>query len=209
MFVVLFEVQPHEETWDEYLDVAKLLRPELEAIEGFIDNTRFASARTPGRLLSLSTWRDEKSLIRWRTQATHHNQGQQRGRFEIFADYRLRVAEVTDDTHPPTGVSLRQSRYDETEVGEAKAVTVFEPLDTDSSPIMPDLGGAGGLADLERYDGILEPRPPLLLASWTDLATARSGTPARPTIRIRHLRVIREYGLRERREAPQYFPDVT
>jgi len=60
MFVVLFEVQPHPELFDEYLGVAKLLRPDLEAIDGFIDNTRFASARTPGRLLSLSTWRDEK-----------------------------------------------------------------------------------------------------------------------------------------------------
>ena len=109
MFVVLFEVQPHPERFDEYLGIAKLLRPELEAIDGFIDNTRFASARTPGRLLSLSTWRDEKSLIRWRTHATHHDQGQRRGRFEIFADYRLRVAEVTQDSHPPAGITLRQN----------------------------------------------------------------------------------------------------
>ncbi len=207
MFVVLFEVQPHVQLWEDYLAVASLLRPELEAIEGFIDNTRFASARTPGRLLSLSTWRDEKSLIRWRTRATHHDQGQQRGRFEIFADYRLRVAEVTADTHPPAGVPLQQSRYDETEVG-AKAATVFEPLHTGSAPAIADLDGAAGLADVERYDGVLEPHAPLLLASWTDLAAARGGTPPSPTVRIRHARVIREYGLRERREAPQYFPDI-
>jgi len=209
MFVVLFEVQPHDELREEYLDVAKLLRPELEAIEGFIGNTRFASARTPGRLLSLSTWRDEKSLVRWRTQATHHDQGQQRGRFEIFADYRLRVAEVTEDTHPPVGVVLAQSRYDETEVGTARAATVFEPLDTDSRAAMPDLDGVGGLADVESYDGILDPHPPLLLASWIDLGAARGGTPPLPSVRIRHLRVIREYGLHDRREAPQYFPDVS
>lgn len=208
MFVVLFGVQPHVELWEVYLAVAALLRPELEAIEGFIDNTRFASARTPGRLLSLSTWRDEKSLIRWRTQATHHDQGQQRGRLEIFAYYRLRVAEVTADTHPPAGVPLPQSRYDQTEVGAAKAATVFEPLITGSDTAMPDLDGAGGLADVERYDGVLEPHAPLLLASWTDLAAARGGTPPMPTVRIRHARVIREYGLRERREAPQYFPDI-
>ena len=208
MFVVLFEVQPHEELWEEYLGVAKLLRPELEAIEGFIDNTRFASARTPGRLLSLSTWRDEKSLIRWRTQATHHEKGQQRGRFEIFADYRLRVAEVTEDTHPPADVPLHQDRYDETEIGTAKAATLLEPLDTDSPPAMPNLDDASGLADLERYDGILEPHPPLLLASWTDLPAARNSTPPSSNLRIRHLRVIREYGLNERREAPQYFPDI-
>jgi len=209
MFVVLFEVQPHDELREEYLDVAKLLRPELEAIEGFIGNTRFASARRPMRLLSLSTWRDEKSLVRWRTQATHHDQGQQRGRFEIFADYRLRVVEVTEDTHPPVGVVLAQSRYDETEVGTARAATVFEPLDTDSRAAMPDLDGVGGLADVESYDGILDPHPPLLLASWIDLGAARGGTPPLPSVRIRHLRVIREYGLHDRREAPQYFPDVS
>ncbi len=158
MFVVLFEVQPHPELFDEYLGVAKLLRPDLEAIDGFIDNTRFASARTPGRLLSLSTWRDEKALIRWRTQATHHETGQQRGRFEIFADYRLRVAEVTDDTHPPAGIPLQQNRYDETEIGAAKAATILEPIDADDPDALPALDGVSGLADLERYDGCLQKR---------------------------------------------------
>lgn len=208
MFVVLFEVEPHSELWDEYLSVAKLLRPELEAIDGFIDNTRFVSTRSPGRLLSLSTWRDEKSLIRWRTQARHHDEGQQRGRFEIFADYRLRVAEVTDDTHPPAGVGLRQDRYDETEIGAAKAATVIEPIDAHGADAVPALDAVDGLADVERYDGVLEPHGPLLLASWTSLAAAHVGIPPVPTVRIRHARVIREYGLRERREAPQYFPDV-
>ena len=97
MFVVIFEVQPRKERWDDYLDIAKQLKPMLEAIDGFIDNERFASHRTEGRLLSLSTWRDEKSVIRWRTQGEHHC-AQQRGRFEVFADYRLRVGEVTDDS---------------------------------------------------------------------------------------------------------------
>jgi heme-degrading monooxygenase HmoA len=206
MFVVLFEVQPHAELWDEYLSIAALLRPELEAIDGFIDNTRFASARTPGRLLSLSTWRDEKSLIRWRTQATHHHRGQHRGRFEIFTDYRLRVADVTHDTHPLTDVPLRQNRYDETEIGEAKAATVLEPVNAGE---LPNLTAVDGVLDLDRYDGVLEPHAPLLLASWTTLAAAEAGTPPLPTVRVRHVRIIRDYGLRERREAPQYFADVT
>lgn len=208
MFVVLFEVQPHPERFDEYLAVAKLLRPELEAIEGFIDNTRFASARSPGRLLSLSTWRDEKSLIRWRTQATHHDQGQQRGRFEIFADYRLRVAEVTHDSNSMVGGPLEQSRYDETEIGVAKAATLLEPLSPHDAGVLPNLDGAGGLTDLERYDDISEPHAPLLLASWATLTAAHSSTPPLPRVRIRHARVIREYGLQDRREAPQYYPAV-
>ncbi|WP_249012262.1 antibiotic biosynthesis monooxygenase [Conexibacter sp. DBS9H8] len=208
MFVVLFEVQPYTERFNEYLAIAKLLRPELEAIDGFIDNTRFASARTPGRLLSLSTWRDEKSLIRWRTQATHHDQGQQRGRFEIFADYRLRVAEVTDDTHPPTDAPLKQSRYDETEIGAAKSATLLEPLSVHDADELSDFHPADGLVDLERYDGILKPHASVMLASWSTLTAAQSGTPPLPTIRVRHARIIREYGLQDRREAPQYYPDV-
>ncbi len=207
MFVVLFEVQPHADLWDEYLKVAKLLRPELENIDGFVDNTRYASDRTPGRLLSLSTWRDEKSLVRWRSQATHHDHGQTRGRFEIFADYRLRVAQVTDDSHPPVGVPLRQHRDDETEIGRAKTATILEPTKPDA---LPDLHDADGLVDLERYDGVLDPHPPLLLASWANLPAARASTPAPAPdgLRIRHARTIREYGLRDRREAPQYFPNV-
>src|SRR5215210_2955384 len=101
MFVVIFEVQPRAERWDDYLGTAGLLRPEIERIDGFVDNERFRSQQTEGRVLSLSTWRDEKALVRWRANGVHHTLGQIRGRSEIFADYRLRVAEVTADTHPP------------------------------------------------------------------------------------------------------------
>ena len=91
MFAVIFEVQPKKEKFDDYLALAKFLKPKLEATEGFVDVDRFASARTEGRVLSLSIWRDEKAVIRWRTQGEHHG-AQERGRFEIFSDY----------TEPPT-----------------------------------------------------------------------------------------------------------
>ena len=94
MFAVLFEVQPKSEKWDEYLGIAKMLKPELEAIDGFVENVRYRSLTRPGWLLSLSIWRDEKALVRWRTQAVHHG-AQERGRFEIFGDYHLRVGELT------------------------------------------------------------------------------------------------------------------
>ena len=67
MFAVVFEVQPKQERWNDYLDLAGMLRPELEKIDGFIDNERFTSLRDRGRVLSLSIWRDEKAVIRWRT----------------------------------------------------------------------------------------------------------------------------------------------
>ena len=61
MFSVLFEVQPKPEKWDEYLGNAKMLRPELEQIEGFVENIRYKSMQREGWILSLSSWRDEKS----------------------------------------------------------------------------------------------------------------------------------------------------
>jgi heme-degrading monooxygenase HmoA len=90
MFAVIFLVQPKQERWNDYLDIAKYLKPKLEAIDGFIDNERYESQRTKGRLLSLSTWRDEKAVVRWRTQSEHHG-AQEKGRFQIFQDYRLYV----------------------------------------------------------------------------------------------------------------------
>jgi len=73
MFAVIFEVNPKAEQWDSYLGYAKLLRTELEQIDGLIDNERFSSLSRSGWLLSLSIWRDEKAVVRWRTSARHHD----------------------------------------------------------------------------------------------------------------------------------------
>src|SRR5260370_16731429 len=67
MFAVIFAVNPKPEQWEAYLGYAKLLRPELEQIDGFIDNERFSSLRREGWLLSLSIWRGEKGVVCWRT----------------------------------------------------------------------------------------------------------------------------------------------
>src|SRR5215475_12165192 len=130
MFAVIFVVQPRKERFNDYLDLAKFLKPKLEAIDGFVDNERFESKRTKGRVLSLSTWRDEKSVVRWRTQGEHHG-AQEKGRFEIFEDYHLRVGEITDDSDPPNGLAIVQQRFDETANPMAKAVSITElnPLD--------------------------------------------------------------------------------
>ena len=125
MFAVIFEVQPKPEKFDEYLDLAKFLKPKIEAIQGFIDNDRFESKRSKGRLLSLSTSEDEKAVIRWRTQGQHHGV-QEKGRFEVFEDYHLRVGEITADTAPPKGLAVEEQRFDATETGKAKVVTVTE-----------------------------------------------------------------------------------
>jgi heme-degrading monooxygenase HmoA len=96
MIAVIFEVWPKPERRHEYLDIAAALRRELEAIDGFISVERFESLSQPGKLLSLSFWRDEAAIRAWRN-LDAHRAAQRRGRTEIFADYRLRVAGVLRD----------------------------------------------------------------------------------------------------------------
>ena len=221
MFAVIFEVQPRKERFDDYLDLAKSLRPQLEAIDGFIDIDRFASMRTEGRVLSLSIWRDEKAVIRWRTQGEHHA-AQQKGRFEIFEDYRLRVGEITADSAPPQGHVIAQQRFDETDTGDAKVITITErTTPKDGTPAAkPDLlasqlglrAGADGLIDHEAFESIYHPGKLLLLAAWRDADAATAWSPATPgaaaSLRHRQVRVVRDYGMFDRREAPQFYPDV-
>ncbi len=197
MFAVMFEVQPRSDQWDQYLALAGQLRPELLRIDGFIDNERFRSQRTEGRLLSLSIWADEKAVIRWRTHAMHHDV-QQKGRFEVFHDYHLRVGEITADTQLPPGQTLAQQRFDTTQVGAAKLVSIAEGDALASPP--------NGVHDAESYESITTPGKYLLLISWRDAAAAEAWQP--PANRHRRVRVIRDYGLADRREAPQYYPAV-
>jgi len=217
MFAVIFEVQPRTERWDEYLDLAKFLKPELEKIDGFIDNERFVSRRAKGRMVSLSTWRDEKAVIRWRTLAVHH-QVQEKGRFEVFADYHLRVGEITRDNQVPPGQVVREQRFDETEIGSAKVVTLSElsPGNADSTgatDLAATLGllAAEGVVDHEVFESIYNQGKLLLLASWADATAAGRWLPrssSQGALRHRHVRVIRDYGMFDRREAPQYYPDA-
>ena len=96
MYAVIFEVLPKAGREQEYLALAQELRAELEKIDGFISIERFASLHTQGKILSLSFWRDEAAVERWREHAGHRA-AQRRGRDEIFADYRIRVAGVVRD----------------------------------------------------------------------------------------------------------------
>jgi heme-degrading monooxygenase HmoA len=126
VFSVIFEVHPNKANWNDYLDNAKMLRSELEKIDGFVDNIRYKSFTRDGWILSLSNWRDEKSLVRWRTQMRHHDV-QQKGRDEILADYHLRVGQIIADDHLPAGYALAEQRPDETEVGQGTTITLINP----------------------------------------------------------------------------------
>src|SRR4029077_3817316 len=83
MYAVIFEVEPEPARLQDYLDIAARLRPELERIDGFISVERFQSLTQPGKILSLSFWRDEAAVVRWRTQE-QHRAAQRAGRTGIF-----------------------------------------------------------------------------------------------------------------------------
>jgi heme-degrading monooxygenase HmoA len=216
MFAVIFEVQPKTERFNDYLALAKQLKPKLEAIDGFTDNERFKSLRDERRLMSLSTWRDEKALIRWRTQGEHHGV-QEKGRFEVFEDYHLRVGEIFADSKTP---AAKQQRFDETEIGEAKVVSLTEvepnqkgDVSNESFAAQLGLDRVGpGVIQQETFESITIPGKLLLLVSWRNAKAAESFLPRSPagakSLRHRSVRIIRDYGMFERREAPQFYPEV-
>ena len=96
MHAVIFEVEPEPGRRQDYLDIAARLRPELEKIDGFVSVERFESLTQPGKILSLSFWRDEAAVARWRRQE-QHQMAQRAGRSGVFRTYRLRVAAVVRD----------------------------------------------------------------------------------------------------------------
>jgi len=220
MFSVLFEVNPKPGKWDDYLDNAKALRPELVEVEGFVDNIRYKSLTREGWILSLSGWRDEKALVRWRTNMRHH-MVQEKGRSEILLDYRLRVGQITHDTKVPPGQALLEQRLDETEIGEGTTVCLIDGKQPaggtgpkSASECAEHLGlhlRAPGLVSWDVYEAVLTPRDLIVMAVWQTKAdaeqfkrTARFASDAR----VRLVRVVRDYGMYDRREAPQYYPPV-
>lgn len=96
MIAVLFEAWPAPDQRSRYLDLAAALRPELDEMDGFLSIERFESLAEPGKLLSLSFWRDEAAVARWRN-SDAHRATQAEGRSGVFSDYRLRIASVVRD----------------------------------------------------------------------------------------------------------------
>lgn len=220
MFSVIFEVHPKADQWDNYLDNAKMLRPELEQVDGFVDNIRYKSLTRDGWILSLSGWRDEKSVVRWRTAQRHH-MVQEKGRSEILLDYHLRVGQITHDTAVPAGQKIAEQRLDETEVGEGTTITFIDAKWPDVSCETSDAPGisnylglrpkVAGLTGWDVFDAVLAPGDIILMIVWKskeDAETFSKTVMLPPGGRLRHVRVVRDYGMFDRREAPQYYAAV-
>jgi len=183
---VIFQVEPDPGRIDAYLGLAASLAPQLAAIPGFIENERFRSQRHPGRLVSLSLWEDEAAAIRWR-ENTFHRSAQQRGRGGLLKGYRIRV-------------------------GELVGGPVFAPGSTSDLILLQSLGSgtpgepAAGIIDELAADGhetffnIRDPGHALVLIEGSHPLRDDGSLPA--GVSLLRVRVLRDYGLTDRAEAP-------
>jgi heme-degrading monooxygenase HmoA len=216
VFTVLFEVQPQNH--DAYLSAAGSLRPLLSTVPGFLSNTRYASLTRGNTILSVSDWATEKALVRWRTAEKHH-QVQERGRGGILENYRIRVGEVLD------GEEEGERGDDMTEVGEGKAMLMLRarlgaewvkerkerPGDVvEALGIGGHMAGREGLVSWDVFEAILESGDVVLLETWRDLEAAWKAARELKSkgLDVCRIKIVREYGMFDRREAPQYYPDV-
>ena len=184
---VIFQVEPDPERIDAYLGLAANLAPQLAAIPGFIENERFRRQRYPGRLISLSLWEDEAAAIRWRENAFHRS-AQQRGRGGLLKGYRIRVGEIVGGpVFAPGSTSdlfLLQS------LGNG---TAGEP----AARIIDELAGDGH----ETFVNIRDQGHALVLIEGSHPLRDDGSLPA--GVSLLRIRVLRDYGLTERDEAPR------
>jgi len=213
LFAVVFEVKPNPAHMDDYLQIARDLRPQLEKIPGFLENERFRSRSRDGYLLSLSLWDNEKAIVHWRTLEQHHA-AQVRGRLGVLDDYRIRVGEATRVAGPFADRDVGWVRQDPTQTGQATALTLIDGALPSRSSLWEWANTANtDVVDGDVFDHLDGADRVALLAAWrtqreadevADQAIRRNDADAR----VYAIRIIRDYHLRDRREAPQYYPAI-
>lgn len=194
MLLLLFEVVPREGHVDEYLAIAAKLRPVLDALGGCLFLDRYRSLAQPRRILSFQVWRDEASLTRWRVHQEHHK-AQAIGRVRVFDDYRLRVATLlsTEASGEPGWQSPHVATWADPATRAPRYVAVAESR----SRTLP--------AASESFESIYRPGECAHVFTWTADQPAPSLATLPGAHRLRIGEIERDYGMRERAEAPQYF----
>ena len=206
MISQFFEVQIKEGQVDRYLDLAASLKPSLEAMGGCLFIDRFKSLSRNNLLLSYQIWQDEGSMVAWRVDAKHHTV-QETGREKVFSDYRIRIAQVVHEERPqqtpwhperlspyndhnrrpPTFVVASESNNRELPIDATGNRDVFESINRP--------GVFAHLIDAPSLDVAVEFGKKLFSDSTTEY--------------IRVFEVMRDYGMFDRSEAPQYYPPVS
>jgi heme-degrading monooxygenase HmoA len=205
MLALFFEVCPRPGLMQRYLDIAAAMRPLLDQSGGCLFIDRFRSLEREGWLLSYQIWRDEAAMTAWRVHAAHHN-AQCAGRDEVFADYRLRVAQVVREETPgmPAWQPQRLNTWNDPAVKAPRYMVV-----ADSSERMEALG----TTQVERYESLYRPGKFAQVASVTSAAEGLDLTEVcrigGPMDCFRLCEIERDYGMYDRTEAPQYYCPVS
>ncbi len=203
MIGLFFEVMPRPGHEQAYFDIAAGLRPELDKNPGLMFIDRFKSLTQPRIVLSHSHWRDEASLAGWRTHAKHHV-AQLAGRQQHFEDYRLRIGQLVCEWLPGAGELRRletANSYNDPALQPERfiiASTAEAPVETGAeSDVLASVSR-------ERQYIVLTPAPSLPDGLQTVEQLASTG--AMTSVRL--FLVSRDYGMYDRREAPQYYAPV-
>jgi hypothetical protein len=162
----------------------------------------------PGILLSLSLWDDEAALVRWRTVEKHHS-GQMRGRLGVLSDYHLRVGEVTAVAGAYADRKVGWQRADQTSVGNAKALTIVDCGECDT--LLDEEAKDYSPLGMERFEHLTTPGRTVSLYEWPTQSEAYAfGAHLAPvvpaTAKTYTVRVLRDYSMEDRREAPEFYP---
>jgi heme-degrading monooxygenase HmoA len=205
MIGLFFEVQTKPGHRDQYLGLAASLKPDLETMGGCLFIDRFRSLKRGDVLLSHQVWQDEGTLTAWRAHAGHHDV-QTIGRERVFADYRIRVAQVIHEQRPgePAWRPERRTPYNDPARRKPTYMLTAESARA-TLPVESKL-------PCESFASVYRERHFAHLIDLTDEDAGAALGPrlfADSTVQyVRVFEVMRDYGMYERKEAPQYYPPV-
>lgn len=204
MIGLFFEVTPRPGHEQAYFDIAAGLRPELDKNPGLLFIDRFKSLMRRRIVLSHSHWRDEASLASWRTHAKHHA-AQLAGRRQHFEDYRLRIGQLACEWLPEANDLRRlevSNSYNDPALREARFVIAS------TANRRPEVGSeCDVLASVYRESEYIVLTPAPSLSDGLVMVEQLSQSGAMTSVRM--YLVSRDYGMYDRKEAPQYYPPVS
>jgi heme-degrading monooxygenase HmoA len=205
MIGLFFEVQTRQGHRDQYLDLAASLRPALDAMGGCLFIDRFSSLTRENLLLSYQIWQDEAALTAWRVHGYHHKV-QEIGREKVFSDYRIRIAQVIHEARPGQAVwqpdrrtpyndpARRQPTYVLAAESKRAELAIETEWRCDAFESVYREGRFAHLIDLPDSQSGIDLGARLFADSTTEY--------------FRIFEVMRDYGMYDRTEAPQYYPPV-